>query len=327
MNKKVFFISILITLVMLVSFLSDAKTVIRIGSAFPTSSIQAIIGQKFKEIVEAETDKIEVQVFSSGSLGSENEILEQLCLGSIEMQSGGLQTLHLYAHEYSFMDATPYLWENYNHWMNVWNSELGKAIKDTITQRGNSICLGVFYVGMRQTTANKPLKTLQDIQGLKLRLAMVPTWVKIWQSLGANPIPIAITELFSALQTGMAEASEGPPSQLLSFKLHEVQDYLIMTNHGLQVGDLSINKDFYEQLDPSLKEIVKSAGSKACKWAEEVAMAEEKELVNTLINKGMIKIIPDTKSLREKVIPALKELFEKTWTVTSLEQILSFVEE
>lgn len=326
MYKKVFFILILISLIMLVSFLSDAKTIIRIGTAYETNHIHTRVAQKFKDIVEAETDEIEVQIFPSSSLGSEEEILQQVCAGSIEMQSGGLMAVDSYAHEYSFFD-TPYLWKSFNHWMNAWNSELGVATRNTVAQRGNTIYLGVIYVGMRHTTANKPLKTIQDFRGLKIRVPMVPAWVEIWKGLGANPIPISLPELFTALQTGTAEASEGPAGQILSFKLYEVQDYLILTSHTMQAGDLTICKDFYEQLNPSMKKLVETAGLKACKWGTEVAMAEEEELISQLISKGMKKIIPDTKSLQEKAVSTLERLFEKNWPTATLEQILAFTEE
>jgi len=158
------------------------------------------------------TDKIEVQIFPSGSLGSEEEILQQINSKSIEMQSGGFMAVDSFANEYGFFD-TPYAWKSFNHWMNAWNSKLGEAAMQKIAEKGNTAFLGVIYVGMRQTTANKPLVKVEDFRGLKIRVPMVPAWVEIWKGIGANPIPIALPELFTALQTGTAAASPAAPSR------------------------------------------------------------------------------------------------------------------
>ena len=323
MSKRFLVLIMILVLIFGLGTLVEAKTIIRVGTAYENDHIHTRVAQKFKDLVEKMTDKIEVQIFPSGSLGSEEEILQQINSKSIEMQSGGFMAVDSFANEYGFFD-TPYAWKSFNHWMNAWNSKLGEAARQRIAEKGNTAFLGVIYVGMRQTTANKPLVKVEDFRGLKIRVPMVPAWVEIWKGIGANPIPIALPELFTALQTGTAAASEGPVGQILSFKLHEVQSHLMLTNHTMQAGDLTIGKKFLEAMDPELQKIVKDAGMKACEWGTKTAIEEEQSLIAKLESKGMKKIIPDTKALQEKAMPALESLFKKNWPTATLQQIQSF---
>ena len=325
--KKYLVLTIVFMLIFVLSSTSiganEAKTIIRLSTTFGEEHIDTKIAREFKDLVEGMTDKIEVQVFPNCQLGSEDEIPQQIASNSLEMQADGFMILDAYANEYGYFDSC-YVWNSYNHWLNAWNGEIGEAARQLLAKRANAVYLGVYYVGARHTTANKPLVKVEDFQGLKIRVPMIPAWVDTWKGVGANPIPISLTELFMALQTGTAEASEGPPGQILTYKLYEVQDYYILTSHAIQAGDLVISKIFFEALDPELQKILKEAGSKACEWGTKKSIEIEQLQINELEAKGMKIIIPDVKALKEKAIPSLKTLFERDWTTSSLKQISTF---
>ena len=325
MKKFLVLIVILMLSFVLSSTLIEAKTIIRLSTTFGEEHIDTRVARTFKDLVEGMTDQIEVQVFPSCQLGSEDEIPQQIASNSLEMQADGFMILDAYANDYGYFDSC-YVWNNYDHWLNAWNSEVGEAARRKLAETANSEYLGVYYVGARHTTSNKPLTKVEDFQGLKIRVPMIPAWVETWKGIGANPIPISLTELFMALQTGTAEASEGPAGQILTYKLYEVQDYYTLTNHAVQAGDLVISKKFFEALDPELQKILKEAGSKACEWGTKTSIEVEQLQIAELESKGMKIIIPDAKALKEKAVPALKTLFERDWPTATLEQISSFAE-
>jgi len=324
MNKRIFVIMFLFLLFFaLGGELIEAKTIIRLSTTFGEEHIDTKVSRMFKSLVEEMTDQIEVQVFPSCQLGSEDEIPQQIASNSLEMQADGFMILDAYANDYGYFDSC-YVWNNYDHWFNAWNGEIGEAARQKLAEIANSEYLGVYYVGTRHTSSNKPLTKVEDFQGLKIRVPMIPAWVETWKGLGANPIPISLTELFMALQTGTAEASEGPAGQILTYKLFEVQDYYTLTSHAVQAGDLVISKKFFDGLDPKLQEVLKEAGSKACEWGTETSIELEKLQIAELESKGMKIMIPEVKALQEKAVPALNTLFERDWTTATLKQIISF---
>ncbi len=158
--------------------------------------------------------------------------------------------------------------------------------------------------------------------GLKLRLPVVQTWIAVWQSLGTQPVPVPLTELYQALKDGRAEASEGHLPQVVSFKLSEVQSHLSITNHLVAIGWVMMNGDSYKQLSSSDRSRVMSVMGKACEWATQKIKTGEGELLAQLESQGMTVTAPDAAAIREKAKPAIAELFRTAWPVTTWEEVL-----
>ncbi|GAK55137.1 transporter [Candidatus Vecturithrix granuli] len=304
---------------------SAADVTIQLASAFEPTHILSQSAQKFKELVEEKSGgAITVELFLGGVMGSEEECTESVSIGAVQMQAGGGLPIKTYAPEYYFLDS-PYVIRDWEHFQNVfYNSPIGKKAQELIATNGNTVYLGVVYRGARQFTSNKPIKTPADLQGIKLRLPQLPTWIAVWKAVGALPVPVALTELFSALQTGVADASEGDVSQIHSFHLDEVQKYLSMTNHLVQTGALTINKTFLESLTAEQQAIIKEAGKEAADWGSQKIIDGEAELIADLKAKGMEVVIPDADAFREKAKPAVEQLFKEQWPVATWEEVLSY---
>jgi TRAP-type transport system periplasmic protein len=325
MRKKIIFLLVVLIMIASTSFV-QAKTVIRYATAFEQGHIIAQGMEKFKELVEKSEQEIEVQIFTGGSLGSEEELYEQVANCAVEMQSGGIFYLHLYTPQYSFIDV-PYIMKDFDHMKEFfWNSDLGLTVQELLETRGNQKTLAIMYKGTRQMTANRPIYSTADLAGLKLRLPQIPSFVTIWQGMGAKPVPIPLPELFTALQTGVADASEGEPSQIWSHKLYEVQDYLIMTNHKVEMADMTINKDFFAELNEEQQEVIMNAATQASEWATEKSLSEEEGLIKKLEEEGMEIIIPDAAEFKAKAEPIIEELFRTDWPVTTWDEVLRYAD-
>ncbi len=324
MVKVRFLVMIVMVILLLGSVVYAAEVTIRLGSAFEPTHILCQAAQKFKELVEERSKgAIEVQLFLGGAMGSEEECTEAVSIGALEMQVGGGLPIKTFAPQYYFFDS-PYVMRDWNHFQKVWAGTLGEKAREELIKKGNTMYFGVVYRGVRHLTANKSIFVPDDLKGIKLRLPQLPTWVKVWEAIGASTVPIALTELFTALQTGVADASEGDVTQILSFRLYEVQKYLMLTGHLVQTGGLTINKPFFDKLKKEYQDIVVQAGKEATDWASNTIVNEEGNLIKELEAKGMQIIQPNAEAFREKAKSAVEELFKSEWPVTTWEEVLSY---
>lgn len=302
----------------------EAGTVIRIASSFDPKHTTCLAGDVFKKLVEERSQgAIQVQTFWGAVMGSEEELTESVSTGGVEMQVGGGIPIKVYAPQYQFMND-PFIMRDWNHWKKVWDAKVGNDLKDAVERKGRTRYVEVMYLGVRQFTSNKPIQTPKDVQGLKLRLPNLPTWVKVWKEIGALPVPIALNELFTSLQTGVADASEGMVSQIQSFRLNEVQKYLSLTSHGIQSGAFTISRDFFNKLDKKSQDLVMQAGRDAAEWATKTTIDGESSVIADLEKKGMKLVKSDQKAFFEKAKPAVDKLFETDYPVTTWKEILSY---
>jgi TRAP-type C4-dicarboxylate transport system substrate-binding protein len=286
---------------------NQESVVIRVASPFKEGHILVDAALKFKELIEKDTDG-RISVLLIAGMASEEDVNTQCSQGVVDIQLTGGRPVEVFATQYFFFNA-PYVIKDYDHFLKVWNGPLGKK--------------GTVYRGLRQTTSNKPITGTADLVGLKLRLPVVQTWITVWKSLGADAVPIPLPDLYAALKDGRAEASEGDLSQVVSFKLAEVQSQLSLTNHLVGVGWVTINKDSYESLSASDQNRVMSAMKQACSWATDKFKADENKLLDQLKKAGMTVTTPDAAAIREKAKPAVEGLFKSTWPVTTWAEVLA----
>jgi TRAP-type transport system periplasmic protein len=298
-----------------------AKTVIKMSTAFKQGHILSDASRKFKEIVESES-KGSIRVDLVEGVAKEEDINIDCSKGLVDMQFTGGYPLEIFAPKYFFFNA-PYVIKDYDHFLRVWNGELGKKAQEQVLKDGNMVFLGTAFRGLRQTTSKKPIKGPKDIQGLKLRLPVVKTWLAVWKAVGAEPVPIPLTELYQSLKDGKADASEGDLPQIDSFKLSEVQSYLSITNHLVAIGWATYNSKAFEKLSEQDKKIVQDAMTKACDWATEKTKTNDGALLEKLKAAGMKVIIPDADAIRAKAKPAVEELFKTEWPVTTWKEVLA----
>jgi len=322
MFKKIFLVLFVLCIVFaMTTQAAESKTIIRLASPFAVGHILVEASEKFKEIVEKETGgEIEVQV--QPAVGSEEEVNVWCSEGKVEMQATGGRPLEVSAPQYFFFNA-PYVMKDFEHFMRVWEASLGKKARELVEKNGNMMYLGIVYRGLRQTTSNKPIYTPEDVSMLKLRLPTVKTWIAVWKEIGADPVPIPLTELYNSLQEGKAEASEGDLPQIASFKLDEVQSHLTITNHLVQTGGILINKTFFDELSKNDQGLILKAAKEASNWANDKIKKGETKLLIDLQRKGMQVVIPDADAFREKGNPAVEELFKTEWPVTTWAEVLA----
>lgn len=286
-----------------------------IASSFDPNHIIVEAAELFKEEIEMQTDDdFSVNVSGGGAYGAEDEISELVSTGEPEAHAAGTFPYFQYTYEYYFV-GSPFVLDDYDQFLRVMDADITDGMIDELIESGNQRPVGQqIYRGGRHLTANVPVETPEDLQGITLRLPELDPVVSIWDGLGANPTPIALDELYSALQTGTVDSSEGDVDQISSFNLQEVQSHLILTNHLVETGNIFINEDFYQRLDKSYQELVVEVGENITAEATQVAQEREQELFDELIEDEMT-IIDDVNrdAYQAAAEPTIEQWFEDEW--------------
>lgn len=264
---------------------------LRFAALYPPTHPATMTAAKLAELVGQKTgDKIKVDVFDNSSLGGEREAAEGVRTGSIDVAYSGLTGFGSYVPEFGVLEM-PY---NYS------NLDQVKAIVDQISPKlearmaGQGLTLlGFLYDGPRVTLANRPLNSLDDFKGLKLRVPQIPLYVQMVQALGATPTPVALPEVYTALQSRIVDAMEGTPSSIYSTKYYEVIKNLCRTDHIFFVAYICMNKALFDGLPADQQDAIRAAGKEASAFNLETARPRVQADFDKLAAEGVQITTPD----------------------------------
>jgi tripartite ATP-independent transporter DctP family solute receptor len=243
-----------------------AKYVIRAATVLVDESPIAQSLYLFAKIVESQTNgDIEVQVFSGGKLGDERPNIEAAQLNNIQVATPSGGVLANFSKKIRVINL-PFLLTNQKVAYKVLNeSAVGQKLLDSLSEIG-LIGLAFGDYGMRNLTSKKEIKNMDDLKGLKIRTMKVPDHLALWKNMGANPTPIAFSELYTALQQGVVDGQENPYETIYLSKFYEVQKYITVVGHIYDLQPIIMSKKFYDGLPPNYQHIVRNAAQIANKY-------------------------------------------------------------
>lgn len=293
----------------------------------PPENISVKATQKhFIDVLEKKSNgRITVDLKAS-SLGGTEDNLDAIEAGTVDMghySPTGLS--QRFSQKYSFA-GDPFVMRGMDHYKKVQEEFLLPEDGFNGILMKNGLKLGdSYYVGNRGYTSNKPVKSPNNVKGMKLRLPQYETWTKVWGGVGASPTPIPYDELYSALQTGVAQASEGPISQFMAKSLYEVQSHFAITNHLLDTKHFLYNQKFLKGLSSEDRKLVTSTAKESTAKITKMIKDEEKSVYEKARNKGTT-VVPldeiDRQAFVDAGMPALKQLSKSRWAV-NIEEIQS----
>ena len=242
---------------------------------------------EFKKIVEAKTnDSIRVEIYPSGQLGNERDTVEALQLGTLDMCLACTAPLTGFEPQFMLFDL-PFLFKNKQHAYAVLDGEIGDSVLAKLESKGIK-GLSYFEVGFRNFTNSKhPINNPSDIAGLKFRLMETPVHLKSVEVWSGIPTPMAIGEVFTALQQGTIDGQENPLPIIDTFKFYEVQKYLSVTEHFYSATPLLIQKKIWDKISKENQAIILEAayaGKDVCRAKN---AEKEKVLLDHFRSKGM----------------------------------------
>ena len=285
----------------------------------------AITAHAFKKELETRTDgRVEVQLFPNRQLGDDKEILEGLQFGTIDL---GIITNAVVANiepTYQLVDL-PFLFGNAEQAHQVLDGEVGQQLAANLRDDG-IVSLGAAEGGFRNMINNtRPVRTPDDVAGVKYRTMQNPVFIEMFSSLGGSPVPMAWGEVFTAMQQGTVDGLEIPASVVDSNNYAEVTRYLSFTRHTYSAIHLLMSERSLDRLPEDLQQAVLDAGTAAIAAQRKAVAAAEADVVASLKAQGMeINDIEDVSAFRAKVGPVY-ERFEPTIGAELLDRALDAV--
>lgn len=241
--------------------------------------------------------------------------IEAIARGNLEMSITSAQELATLIPQWSIFTAG-YLMRDGLHQKKVFASDIGKEMYKLTEDKLGVKLLHVIYLGRRQLNlrGTKPITTPEDLAGVKLRMPGTEAWLFLGSALGANPLPLAFTEVYTALQTGAIDGQDNPLPTDRDSKFYEVTNQIVLTSHLVDMNFLAISKKVWDKFTPEQQKTMMAAAEKAADWIREKQEATEDELVKFFKEKGLKVYTPNVDAFRTRVQKLyLESKFAKDW--------------
>lgn len=263
---------------------------------------------KFKEIVEGQTDDLVIEVYHSGQIGDDRTATEMLQLGTLAMVVTSTSPLVNWIPEYGVFDL-PFTIPNEQVADKVLDGPFGQKMLEMVESQG-LVGLAWWENGFRNlTNSARAVDSVEDLEGLKIRVMQNQIHLDAWKALGANPTPMAFTELFTAMQQGTVDGQENPYPTIDLSKFYEVQDHVSNTNHVYTPFVMLFSQKIWNELTPEQQTVLKDAAVEAGKYNRKLNRETAQSSLDKL--KGLMtytEISPEERArFQEKVMPVINE--------------------
>ena len=294
----------------LVSGSTMAAVTARLGHAMPESHPQAMAMSKFAELAGKYTNNnVQIKAFHSATLGSDEKMLQAVQAGTQEFYIGTLAPFSTRVKEVQVWDL-PFMFANTKEVYALLDGASSKKIFQMIEPTGVH---GLMWTGMgfrNLSNSKRPVTKLEDIAGLKLRVMTNPVALETWKTLGANAVPMAFSEVFTALEIKAIDGQENPLLHMYANKMQEVQKYISLTNHVYTPVALVVSKKFWDGLSDADKQGVQKAADEAKLLQRQLLDAGDKDVIGKFGEAGVKvdAIAPgDLAKIQEKVKPVVSK--------------------
>ncbi len=267
--------------------------------------------------------QFDVEIHLNGTLFKQGTEPAAMQRGNLEMAMISAQDIAKQIPEWSIFTAG-YLIRDPEHQAKVFNGEIGAEMFKLVEDKMGIKILTVGYLGTRQLDlrGEKEVRTPADLAGVKLRMPSSDTWLFLGKALGANPLPVAFTEIYTALQSGAIDGQDNPLPTDKAAKFYEVTKQVVLTNHLVDGIFLSLAGPVWNKLDAKQKAAVMQAAKAAIAYNDENRIKEEAELVEFIKQQGLKVYSPDVDAFRAHVQKAyLESEWSKTWPKGMVERI------
>ncbi len=273
---------------------ANAPIVIKFSHVVAKDTPKGKAAEKFRELAESATKgRVKVELYPNSTLYKDKEELEALQLGAVQMLAPSLAKFGpLGVKEFELFDL-PYIFNDKQALNRVTNGPIGRDLLKKLETKG---ILGLAYWdnGFKVMSSNRPMHVPADMKGLKMRIQASKVLDEEMRTLGANPQVMAFSEVYQALQTGVVDGTENPPSNLYTQKMHEVQKHLTLTNHGYIGYAVIVNKKFWDKLPADIRTQLEGAMKEATVYADKIAQEENDKALEAVKKSGKTTIYVPT---------------------------------
>ncbi|WP_233141351.1 TRAP transporter substrate-binding protein [Haematobacter missouriensis] len=293
----------------------------KIGHTNAAAEVQNMGLEKMKELLESKTDgAATLEIYPGGQLGDESQLIEGVMLGSVDMSMTSNSLLSNYVEDYKVFDM-PFLFPTI--------AGLGEKIDthwDMMEASANAAglqLLGVYSSGVRHLMSKKPIETIGDLAGLKIRTMQNPVHVEAWRSYGANPTPMSYSELYGALQSGVVDGAEAASTGYDGMKFYEVAPDFALIGWLNMAAPVVMQKAAYDALPENIRTALMESGREAAAWERTYVEEQEQPLIERFREAGVNITRPDPAPFRE----ASRPLYESQLTTDGQKALLKAMTE
>ncbi|CAN7557240.1 TRAP transporter substrate-binding protein [Pseudoduganella sp. LjRoot289] len=294
------------------SAFAQAPIVIKFSHVVATDTPKGQAAERFKQLAEKATNgRVKVELYPNSQLYKDKEELEALQLGAVQMLAPSLAKFGpLGVKEFEAFDL-PYIFPTKTALYNVTEGPIGKGLLKKLESKGIT-GLAYWDNGFKVMSANKPLRAPADFKGLKMRIQSSKVLDAQMRTLGANPQVLAFSEVYQALQTGVVDGTENPPSNMYTQKMHEVQKHVTVSNHGYLGYAVIVNKKFWDGLPADIRTSLETAMRDATTFEKAIAQRDNDLAMDAIKKSGKTEIYTlsakEQADWRKVLLPVQKDM-------------------
>ena len=290
---------------------TQKKTTMTFGEADSLGTPINLANAMFCKLVTERTNgAITVNHIAGESLGNDMQVIEQMMEGSVQFYGDVAGWYANWVNDLAILNWG-FTFDDNDHMQRFFDSSEFKKLSDELASKAGIKILGVAPTQPRILFATKPVHTLADLKGLKMRVPDIRTYMLLWQTFGTNPNRVAWGEVYLAMKTGLIEAAEGPVGAAYGAKFHESGPYVTLTNHLVSTYQVSMNNELFESLSPEVQKILLDSGQEAANYARKVAEEGTNEVIGKMRDEGatIIQLTPEARQqLVERSASAVGEM-------------------
>ncbi len=266
--------------------------------------------EKFQELVVKYYGKpVNFVLHKNSELGLEKDYFAFMNQGiSVDYAIVSPAHMSTFSKAAPFIDA-PFLFRDIDHWNKVIDADTLKPIADEVAAKGDVMLIGFAGGGTRNIFANKPIRNLAEMKGLKVRVQGAPIWSKTFAAVGMSPTVIAYDEIYNAIQNGVIAAGENEAAGVEAMKFYEVGPNLNITQHAITIRPIAFSGKTFKKLPPDLQAAVIKAGKEAGTYGRQIESGEDQAKLVALEKAGRLKQIPfaDRAAMKKLADPVMVE--------------------
>ena len=268
---------------------------------------------KFEELVKKYYGKpVNFVLHKNSALGLEKQYFEYMAQGkAVDYAIVSPAHMSTFSKAAPFIDA-PFLFSNLKHWNKVLDADVLKPVADEIAQKADVMLIGYAGGGVRNIFINKPMGSLAEIKGLKVRVQGAPIWSKAFAAAGMSPTVIAYNEVYNAIQNNVISAGENEAAGVESMKFYEVAPNLAMTEHAITVRPIAFSGKTFKSLPKELQAAILKAGKEAGAYGRQIESSEDSAKLDAMEKAGKLKRVPfKDRAQMEKLVEPVMAAYAK----------------
>lgn len=324
MSKQTFFRSVALAVAMMVGCAAQARDFRAAETQvpdYPTVEGVNLIGKLLKE---RSNGRLNLKVFANGALGTERDTIEQLKIGGVDMVRLSLAPLNNMIPE-TIIPSLPFIFRDENHMHAVLDGPIGDEILASMAKQG-VIGLAWYDDGPRSVYSKKPIRTMADMKGLKLRVQQSDMFVAMTEALGASPTPLPYGEVYTALTTGIIDAAENSMLSYQTSRHFETAKYYNLTEHSLLPSVVVFSKAIWDRLPEADRALIRQAAKDSVQHVRQLAAARQAQARDAVVAKG-VTLVPVSAKDKGDFVKAMAPVYDRFAPTPELKSLIKRIQD